>query len=157
MYWEFATDSYDIGFGVYFEWGKPISNEVQVQVCDSEDDEEEDDDEGLSNFSQLNILTLFTIRWCFKLDIFSRLVELQQTNDIESGGNINGPTSPPSPVTRFRPPISSVVPVYRRECQMEVYVGSHTYPGEGVYLLKFDNSFSLWRSKTLYYRVFYTR
>lgn len=82
-------------------------------------------------------------------------VEVQPTNDIESGAN--GPTSPPSPVTRYRPPISSVVPVYRRECQSEVYVGSHNYPGEGVYLLKFDNSYSLWRSKTLYYRVFYTR
>lgn len=56
MYWEFATDSYDIGFGVYFEWGKPTSNEVQVQVCDSEDDEEEDDDEGLfQNISQTKI------------------------------------------------------------------------------------------------------
>jgi hypothetical protein len=31
------------------------------------------------------------------------------------------------------------------------------YPGQGVYLLKFDNSYSLWRSKTLYYRVYYTR
>jgi len=31
------------------------------------------------------------------------------------------------------------------------------YPGRGVYLLKFDNSYSLWRSKTLYYRVYYTR
>lgn len=46
LYWEFATDSYDIGFGVYFEWGKPTSSEVQVQVCDSEDDDEEEDDEG---------------------------------------------------------------------------------------------------------------
>lgn len=59
LYWEFATDSYDIGFGVYFEWGKPASNEVQVQVCDSEDDEDEDgDDEGLLfyNLHYANIL-----------------------------------------------------------------------------------------------------
>lgn len=48
LYWEFATDNYDIGFGVFFEWGKPSSNEVQVQVCDSEDDDDEDD-EGLYN------------------------------------------------------------------------------------------------------------
>jgi hypothetical protein len=47
--------------------------------------------------------------------------------------------------------------VYRRDCHEEVYAGSHTYPGQGVYLLKFDNSYSLWRSKTLYYRVYYTR
>lgn len=83
------------------------------------------------------------------------LAEVQPTNDLESGAN--GNDGPPSPVTRFRPPISSVIPVYRRECHSEVYVGSHNYPGEGVYLLKFDNSYSLWRSKTLYYRVFYTR
>ncbi len=38
----------------------------------------------------------------------------------------------------------------------EVYAGSHSYPGQGVYLLKFDNTYSLWRSKTLYYRVYYT-
>lgn len=56
-----------------------------------------------------------------------------------------------------RPPLSIIIPVYRRECQTEVYCGSHNYPGEGTYLLKFDNSFSLWRSKTLYYRIFYTR
>lgn len=46
LYWEFATDSYDIGFGVYFEWGKPTSSEVSVQVCDSDDDDDEEDDEG---------------------------------------------------------------------------------------------------------------
>lgn len=56
-----------------------------------------------------------------------------------------------------RNPISIIVPIYRRECQTEVYAGSHSYPGEGTYLLKFDNSYSLWRSKTLYYKVFYTR
>ncbi|XP_039293203.1 Golgi resident protein GCP60 [Nilaparvata lugens] len=56
-----------------------------------------------------------------------------------------------------RPPLSIIVPVFRRDCQDEVYAGSHSYPGQGVYLLKFDNSYSLWRSKTLYYRVYYTR
>jgi len=54
-------------------------------------------------------------------------------------------------------PTEEIVPPFRRDCQSEVYCGSHTYPGRGVYLLKFDNSYSLWRSKTLYYRVYYTR
>lgn len=75
-------------------------------------------------------------------------------DDLESGHPEN---PPPTPMIRNRPPISIIVPVYRRECQNEVYAGSHNYPGEGVYLLKFDNSYSLWRSKTLYYKVFYTR
>lgn len=50
LYWEFATDSYDIGFGVYFEWGKPTTSEVSVQVSDSDEDDDaadgDDDDEG---------------------------------------------------------------------------------------------------------------
>lgn len=53
--------------------------------------------------------------------------------------------------------MDEIVPVYRRDCHEEVYAGSHQYPGRGVYLLKFDNSYSLWRSKSVYYRVYYTR
>ena len=55
------------------------------------------------------------------------------------------------------PPIDEIIPIYRRDSHEEVYCGSHVYPGRGVYLLKFDNSYSLWRSKTLYYRVYYSR
>lgn len=123
LFWEFATDSYDIGFGVYFEWGKPTTNEVSVHISESDDEDDalDDDDNG--------------------------------SNDLESGS-----TQQSSPaLLKHRPPMSIIVPVYRRECQNEVYAGSHNYPGEGVYLLKFDNSYSLWRSKTLYYKVFYTR
>ena len=53
--------------------------------------------------------------------------------------------------------IDEVYPIFRRDSHVEVQAGSHQYPGQGVYLLRFDNSFSLWRSKTLYYRVYYTR
>lgn len=56
-----------------------------------------------------------------------------------------------------KPQVDEIVPVYRRDCHEEVYAGSHQYPGRGIYLLKFDNSYSLWRSKTVYYRVYYTR
>lgn len=68
--------------------------------------------------------------------------------DVEKG---------PSKKTENKPPTDEIIPVYRRDCHEEVYCGSHTYPGQGVYLLKFDNSYSLWRSKTLYYRVYYSR
>jgi len=37
IFWEFATDSYDIGFGIYFEWAKPVTNEVTVHVSDSDE------------------------------------------------------------------------------------------------------------------------
>ena len=59
--------------------------------------------------------------------------------------------------TKLKPELDEVLPVLRRNSQEEVIVGSHLYPGQGVYLLKFDNSYSLLRSKTLYYRVYYTR
>lgn len=113
------------GFGVYFEFGTPTTEEVSVHVAESDDEEIEDlDDEDLYDDE--------TIR----------------TNDLEAGSvSVNGIS---------KPLLHEIVPVYRRDCQNEVYAGSHPYPGKGVYLLKFDNSYSLWRSKTLYYRVYYT-
>ncbi|XP_050307979.1 Golgi resident protein GCP60 [Anthonomus grandis grandis] len=123
LFWEFATDHYDIGFGIYFEFGTPMTDEVSVHVSESDDEEVELDEEELYDE---------TIR-C----------------DLESGGiDLSSIT---------KPTVVEIVPVYRRDCQTEVYAGSHPYPGKGVYLLKFDNSYSLWRSKTLYYRVYYTQ
>ncbi|KAK0096892.1 hypothetical protein PV326_003999 [Microctonus aethiopoides] len=122
LFWEFATDGYDIGFGVYFEWSKPDTNQVSVHISESEDDDDEEDYES--------------------------------REDLECGapdGEVKSDTKPSTI------PISVIVPVFRRDSQEEVYAGSHNYPGQGVYLLKFDNSYSLWRSKTLYYRVYYTR
>ncbi|KAL7292196.1 hypothetical protein TKK_0014150 [Trichogramma kaykai] len=122
LFWEFATDGYDIGFGVYFEWSKPETTQVSVHISESEDDDDEDDYES--------------------------------REDLETGDASETPMSDYKPSSI---PISVIIPVYRRDSQEEVYAGSHKYPGQGVYLLKFDNSYSLWRSKTLYYRVYYTR
>lgn len=133
LFWEFATDGYDIGFGVYFEWAKPDTTEVSVHVSESDDEADENDAEEIDEIDE----------------------EITCVDDLESGSQ---PMHPVKASAIFnRPPISIIVPVYRRECQKEVYAGSHNYPGEGTYLLKFDNTFSLWRSKTLYYRIFYTR
>lgn len=127
VFWEFATDGHDIGFGVYFEWVKPSSSQVSVHVSESEDDDcddlEDDDDDILHELEQNGV----TIK------------------DLKKNNQLN------------RPPLSIIIPVYRRDCHKEVYAGSHPYPGEGVYLLKFDNSYSLWRSKTLYYRIYYSQ
>ncbi|OWR45042.1 Golgi resident protein GCP60 [Danaus plexippus] len=122
--WEFATDGYDIGFGLYFEWTKTQTTEVTIHV--SETDEEDDEDDGDEEFTA------------------------QESNDPEIGSEIRS-------LNKQKPLLSLVVPIYRRDCHTEVYAGSHTYPGEGVYLLKFDNTYSLWRSKTLYYKVYYTQ
>ncbi|XP_069743926.1 Golgi resident protein GCP60 [Narcine bancroftii] len=113
LFWEFATDNYDIGFGVCFEWTDSPNTTVSVHV--SESSEEEEDEEGVPSEGE-------------KMKKEASKVQVDE-----------------------------VVPVYRRDCHEEVYAGSHQYPGRGVYLLKFDNSYSLWRSKTVYYRVYYTR
>ncbi|XP_069624505.1 Golgi resident protein GCP60 [Ranitomeya imitator] len=113
LFWEFATDNFDIGFGVYFEWTDSPNTAVSVHVSESSEDEEEDEE--------------------------------HPNNEEKTKKNAN------------KPQLDEIVPVYRRDCHEEVYAGSHQYPGRGVYLLKFDNSYSLWRSKSVYYRVYYTR
>lgn len=113
LFWEFATDNYDIGFGVYFEWTDSPNTAVSVHVSESSDDDEEEEE---------NV-----------------------TSEEKAKKNAT------------KPLLDEIVPVYRRDCHEEVYAGSHQYPGRGVYLLKFDNSYSLWRSKAVYYRVYYTR
>ncbi|XP_027022077.1 Golgi resident protein GCP60 [Tachysurus fulvidraco] len=113
LFWEFATDHYDIGFGVFFEWTDTTNASVSVHVSESSD-EDEDEDEPQSE---------------------------EEKAKKEAG----------------KPQVDEIVPVYRRDCHEEVYAGSHQYPGRGIYLLKFDNSYSLWRSKSVYYRVYYTR
>ncbi|XP_017311290.1 Golgi resident protein GCP60 isoform X2 [Ictalurus punctatus] len=113
LFWEFATDHYDIGFGVLFEWTDSTNASVSVHVSESSD-EDEDEDEPPSE---------------------------EEKAKKEAG----------------KPQVDEIVPVYRRDCHEEVYAGSHQYPGRGIYLLKFDNSYSLWRSKSVYYRVYYTR
>ncbi|XP_038398747.1 Golgi resident protein GCP60 isoform X2 [Canis lupus baileyi] len=117
LFWEFATDNYDIGFGVYFEWTDSPNTAVSVHVSESSDDDEEEEGRALENVS----------------------------NEEKAKKNAT------------KPLLDEIVPVYRRDCHEEVYAGSHQYPGRGVYLLKFDNSYSLWRSKSVYYRVYYTR
>lgn len=104
LFWEFATEAYDIGFGVSFEWTNATSSQLTVQVANS--DMHEDKSEP---------------QWH------------------------NVPTT------------DVIIPVYRRNSHIEVYCGSHVYPGRGVYLFNFDNSYSLWRSKTVLYRVYYTK
>lgn len=61
--WEFATDDYDIGFGVYFDWTPVTSTDITVQVSDSSEDEEEEEDddeeiEGKLNFNNLQFSSL---------------------------------------------------------------------------------------------------
>ncbi|RWS29044.1 Protein TMED8-like protein [Leptotrombidium deliense] len=128
IFWEFATDSFDIGFGLLFEWTKNPGSQVSVHISESEDeDEDEEDEDAVEKSSETG-----------------NDVERGRVDDKAAGDEASSPCS-------------VIIPIYRRDCHEEVYAGSHTYPGKGIYLLKFDNSYSLWRSKTLYYRVYYTR
>ncbi|CAL9686609.1 unnamed protein product [Knipowitschia caucasica] len=115
--WEFTTDGYDIGFGIYFDWSPVTTRAITVHISESSDDEDEEEElEG----PVLN-------------------------GDVEKGSKsqVNSNTS-------------EILPVYRQDSHLSVHGGSHDFPGEGTYLLKFDNSYSLWRNKTLYYRVYYS-
>ncbi|CAJ1073618.1 protein TMED8 [Xyrichtys novacula] len=115
--WEFATDGFDIGFGIYFDWTPVTSRSITVHISESSDDEEEEEElEGpVSN------------------------------GDIEKGSKSQSNSN-----------LGEIIPVYRQDSHLAVHGGSHEFPGEGTYLLKFDNSYSLWRNKTLYYRVYYS-
>ncbi|XP_072221286.1 protein TMED8 [Leuresthes tenuis] len=115
--WEFATDGYDIGFGIYFDWSPVTSRSITVHVSESSDDEDEEEElEGpVSN------------------------------GDIEKGSK-----------SQTKSNLAEILPVYRQDSHLSVHGGSHDFPGEGTYLFKFDNSYSLWRNKTLYYRVYYS-
>ncbi|KAM9842231.1 protein TMED8 [Aulostomus maculatus] len=115
--WEFATDGYDIGFGIYFDWTPVTSRSITVHISESSDDEDEEEElEGpVSN------------------------------GDVEKGSK-----------SQTNSNLAEILPVYRQDSHLSVYGGSHDFPGDGTYLLKFDNSYSLWRNKTLYYRVYYS-
>ncbi|XP_054423192.1 protein TMED8 isoform X1 [Pteronotus mesoamericanus] len=119
--WEFATDDYDIGFGVYFDWTPVTSTDITVQVSDSSEDEDEDEEEE------------------------EGIEDPVPVGDVERGSR-----------SSLRGRYGEVMPVYRRDSHRDVQAGSHDYPGEGIYLLKFDNSYSLLRNKTLYFHIYYT-
>lgn len=140
--WEFATDSYDIGFGLLFEWNQNPGEDVTVHISESEDDDDEEEDDEEDDDEEVKASTSDPERGTLRTRSHSSTMETV----VRHVG----------PSTSHDLPISVIIPIYRRDCHEEVYAGSHVYPGKGAYLLKFDNTYSLWRAKTLYYRVYYT-
>ena len=132
MFWEFATESYDVGFGVFFEWSKKQrsspQNDVSIKSNESDNDDTTKTITSNDDKSSVEVNNDPTI-----ISENERNIEVKNSDQDE------------------------ILPVLRRNSHEEVIVGSHMYPGQGVYLLKFDNSYSLLRSKTLYYRVYYTK
>ena len=39
LFWEFATDGYDVAFGLFFEWTDTDEKEISVHISDSEDED----------------------------------------------------------------------------------------------------------------------
>ncbi|VDM15643.1 unnamed protein product [Hydatigera taeniaeformis] len=123
LVWEFATDDYDIGFGLSFEW--PADSKIPTSNSAGEDEQTVPTEKP------------FKAPWS--------LIQ-GSSQPPEKGENSSHAT------------IEELIPVYRRTSHMEVYCGSHHYPASGgTYLLKFDNTYSLWRNKILYYRVYCTQ
>ena len=93
-----------------------------------------------------------TIRVGTSDDAFAIFWEFVTANyDIGFGlGFIPEPSSPEEQATEIE-----LLPVTRRDCSVDVVMGNHQYYTKGTYLLKFDNSYSLLRSKDVYYRVHY--
>lgn len=116
--WEFATDGYDIGFGIYFDWSPVTTRDITIHISESSDDEDEDYEFEAGPVAP---------------------------GDVEKGSK-----------TTAKSNLGEILPVYRQDSHLAVQGGSHSFPGEGTYLIKFDNSYSLWRNKTLYYKVYYS-
>lgn len=57
LFWEFATDYYDIGFGVFFEWTDAASASVSVHVSESSDEDEEDEGEVSMQIAFISIFS----------------------------------------------------------------------------------------------------
>ncbi|XP_017486268.1 PREDICTED: Golgi resident protein GCP60-like [Rhagoletis zephyria] len=152
IFWEFATDSYDIGFGLLFEWNATPDHQVSIHISESEDEEDEEEVEGSPNDVEKGGGNLIGGGGDEEANLEMKIPPNNSSKLLGPGDPNDPQQQPPQP-----PPVSVIIPIYRRDAHEEVFAGSHSYPGRGVYLLKFDNSYSLWRSKTLYYRVYYTK
>jgi hypothetical protein len=75
LFWEFATDSYDIAFGLFFEWTPTEESEVSVHISDSEDEDINEEEEGDSAIFSLStsviLLVLSSLNVCLMMFILS--------------------------------------------------------------------------------------
>lgn len=133
IYFEFATDDYDIGFGLDFVFDVTLAQPPPIAIFEEDDDDDDDDD-----------------------DIYAT----QNATKVQSNPRNNDPES--AFIDRKRAirlerlsNTINILPTYRRDSHEEVYCVKHKYPGRGYYMLKFDNTYSMLRSKTLFYKICY--
>ncbi len=90
LFWEFATDNYDLGFGVYFEWTIAPSNQVSVHVSESSDEEDLEEEEAGTESGKYSILlslvdiNLGNQKWTL-VEIFKNSIKVWWN---EKGGNM---------------------------------------------------------------------
>lgn len=80
LFWEFATDHYDIGFGVFFEWTDSTNASVSVHVSESSDEDEDEDGKEKKNgsVSSLYVPILFMYGRSALLAVYSKTNRLSQ-------------------------------------------------------------------------------
>lgn len=100
--------------------------------------------------------TLVVFLLCFFLQLGTRLYVDFVVYMISVSGPIPNGDVEKGSKSQANSNLVEILPVYRQDSHLSVFGGSHDFPGDGTYLLKFDNSYSLWRNKTLYYRVYYS-
>ncbi|ETN74736.1 Emp24/gp25L/p24 family protein [Necator americanus] len=98
LFWEFATDYYDIGFGVYFEWTIADSNQVSIHVSESDEEDEYDETNGEGGEGETPAIP-----------------GNPAVGDVESGGGPHRRIRDPN-----KPRQDEIIPVYRRDCHEEV-------------------------------------
>lgn len=136
IYWEFATEDYDIGFGLDFVHESYLMEPLAIQIF-----EEIDEDEDCEEFEErINSQTQDDTEAALSAN------EYQDSNTIRQKRS--------EKFARMSNTVS-IIPTYRRDSHEEIFVGRHRYPGKGYYLLKFDNTYSVLRSKTIFFRICY--
>lgn len=139
IHWEFVTDDYDIGFGLEFLNENNLEQPLALKFHEETDEDDFDDEEAaLDEALNQRLAGESQLRPDVNLNgvHYGTEAEAQKRDKVERIANT-----------------MTIVPTYRRDSHEEVFVGRHRYPGQGYYMLKFDNTYSVLRSKTLYFRI----
>lgn len=138
IHWEFATEDYDIAFGLDFVFDTCQTSPLALSIYEESDDD--DDEDELGEYDGEIVMDHYGDVESSSNAAMNRkeFLERKRANKLALAANT-----------------ISIIPTYRRDSHEEVFVGRHKYPGQGYYLLKFDNSYSVLRSKTLFYRICY--
>lgn len=209
IYWEFATDDYDIGFGVDFIYDfnlkEPLSISTYERFDEDEDEDECDETEtetenhrqdetadgndvpnsvafniNSHNDNSPNFITSdfqstatksYPNEWPQAKPQQQITTTLDGNSLLTSSSSTTGATNNQQQQQQQQQASAGserqakrldkrldnlmILPTYRRDSHDEIQCGRHKYPGPGYYLLKFDNTYSVLRSKSLYFRVCY--